>query len=178
MSSRNNGVFAMNDQSEHDNKHKERNMNIEFDSLSVNTGHVVFAGRDSQINVHTGGDVEQHASQKVTVAGVETTNEARDKMIAAIREFDKAIEQASLDEDTTEAALEDLQRLEKQLTSSKKPNPRILVSAAKSLFRISPMLASGIIALFGEPLVAQIVAGVGGIAMKFYNVLMQKKSQK
>ncbi|MBT6129923.1 MAG: hypothetical protein HOH55_07470, partial [Candidatus Marinimicrobia bacterium] len=67
----------MNDQSEHDNKHKERNMNIEFDSLSVNTGHVVFAGRDSQINVHTGGDVEQHASQKVTVAGVETTNEAR-----------------------------------------------------------------------------------------------------
>jgi len=152
-------------------------MNIEFESVSVNTGHVVFSGRDTQIHVHTGGDVAQNATQTITIGGVETTRESLDKMIAAIRNFDETIENASLDEDTTEAALDDLQRLEKQLTSSKKPNARILVNAAKSLFRISPMLASGVIALFGEPLVAQIVAGVGGIAMQFYNSIMLKKSK-
>jgi hypothetical protein len=153
----------------------KRNMHIEFESLSVNTGNVIFAGGDAQINTHTGGDVAQNSTQTITVGGVETTREELDKMLEAILNFDKTIDEASLDEEATEAAVEELQRLEKQLTSSKKPNARILVSAAKSLFRLSPMLASGVIALFGEPLVAQIVAGVGGIAMQFYNTLMQRK---
>jgi len=160
-----------------ENEDEERGMNIEFESLSVNTGHVIFAGRDASVTVQTGGDVAQHGTQTITVGGVETTPEALEKMLIAIRQFDQTIEEASLDEDTTEAALDDLQRLEKQLTSTKKPNARILVNAAKSLFRISPMLASGVIALFGEPLVAQIVAGVGGVAIQFYNTLMQKKSK-
>ncbi len=155
----------------------EHSMNIEFDSVSVNTGHVVFSGRDTVIHTHTGGDVAQNSTQHITIGGVETTREELDKMIAAIRNFDQTIENAGLDEDTTEEALDELQRLEKQLTSTKKPNPRILVKAAQALFRISPMLASGVIALFGEPLVAQIVAGVGGIALQFYNSLMQKKSK-
>lgn len=166
----------MTKQSKHDDTHnRERHVNVEFESVSINTGDFIIAGGNVKKIIQTGGNVEQHASQKITVGGVETTHEARDKMIAAIREFDKSITEASLDEDTTEAALDDLQRLEKQLTSSKKPNPRILITAAKSLFRLSPMLASGVIALFGEPLIAQIVAGVGGVAMQFYNVLMQKK---
>ena len=169
----------MNNQPKHDEKPKEeRNMNIEFESLSVNTGHVVFAGRNAQVNVYTGGSVEQRASQKVIVGGVETTREARDRMIATIRQFDESIKKARLDEDTTESALDDLQKLEEQLTSSKKPNPRILVKVARSLLRVSPVLASSVIALFGDPLVAQIVAGVGGIAMQFYNALMQKKAEE
>ena len=168
----------MSEKPNHDeNEDGERNMNIEFQSLSVNTGHVIFSGRDATITVQTGRDVAQHGTQTITVGGVETTREAFDKMMLAIREMDKTIEDASLDEDTTEAALDDLQRLEKQLTSTKKPNARILVSAAKSLARISPMLASGVIALLGEPLVAQIVAGVGGIAVQFYHMLTQKKSK-
>lgn len=167
----------MSKHSNNDENDREHSMHIEFDSVSVNTGHVVFSGRDTVIHTHTGGDVEQNATQHITIGGVETTPEELDRMIAAIRKIDQTIETAALDEDSTEEALDELQRLEKQLTSSKKPNPRILVNAAKSLFRISPMLASGVIALFGEPLVAQIVAGVGGIALQFYNSIMQKKTK-
>ena len=162
---------------QNENDDRDYNMNVEFESLSVNTGHVIFAGRDATITVQTGGDVAQNGTQTITVGGVETTQEALDKMIAAIRAVDKTIEEADLDEDTTEAALDDLENLEKQLTSSKKPNPVILIRAAKSLLRISPMLASGVIALFGEPLAAQIIAGVGGVAIQFYNALMQRKSK-
>ena len=159
---------------EDDHRNDERDMNIEVGHLSV-TGHVVFAGRDGQVNVSTGGDVAQHTTQTITVGGVETTREALDSMIETIRGIDEKIEEDSLDEESKEAAEFDLRTIEDQLTGIKKPNGRILVTALKSLYRLSPVLASGIMALFGEPLVAQIIAGVGGIAVQFYDMVLKKK---
>ena len=116
-----------------------RDMNIEIDHLSV-TGHVVFAGRDGQVKVQTGGDVAQHTTQTVTVGGVETTPQELDMMIQCIRNIEDTIKKEELPSETQEAAMHDLQTVEQQLTTSKKPNTRLLVRAAKSLLRFSPAL--------------------------------------
>jgi len=151
-------------------------MNVEFGTMSV-TGHVVFAGRDGNVTVQTGGNVDSQTTQTITVGGVETTQEMFDGLINRLQELNLIIEQESFDEETEEEALHDLKTIEDQLTRSKKPNSKILIKAARALYRLSPMLASGVFALFGEPLVSQIVVGVGGIAVQFVEALM-KKHQK
>ncbi len=152
-------------------------MNIEFEQLSV-TGHVVFAGRDGSVSVNTGGNVDQQTTQTITVGGIETTPEALEHLLAKIDEVNQVIEADDLDEETKEAAAHDLAVIEKQLTSSKKPNAKILVTAARTLYRISPVLASAVFALFGEPLASQIVVGVGGIAVQFFETLMKRHNAK
>ncbi len=145
-------------------------INIEIDHLSV-TGHVVFAGRDGRVQVQTGGDVAQHTSQTVTVGGVETTPQEFDMMLQSIRKVEDTIKKDSLPEESREAAMHDLQTVEAQLTTSKKPNPRILMRAAKSLLRFSPALTAAALTLFDQPLVGAILASVGEVAMNFHDAI-------
>lgn len=152
-------------------------MNIDVEHLSV-TGHVVFAGRDGSVTVNTGGDVDQQSTQTIMIGGVETTQVALDNMKAKLSELSAAIEHEDLDEETKDAALYDLKTVEEQLTASKKPNSKILTKAARALYRLSPALASGVFALFGEPLVSQIVFGVGGIAVQFLDAITKRHSKK
>jgi len=145
-------------------------MYIEIDHLSV-TGHVVFAGRDGKVQVQTGGDVAQHTHQTVTVGGVETTPQELDMMIQCIRNVEATIQRDKLPAETQEAAMHDLQTVETQLTTSKKPNPRILLRAAKSLLRFSPALTAAALTLFDQPLVGAILASAGEVAMNFHDAV-------
>ncbi len=153
-------------------------INIDIDSLSV-TGHVVFAGRDGQIKVQTGGDVAQHTHQTVTVGGVETTPQEFDMMIQCFRKMEDAISQEKrLPADSREAALQDLKTVEAQLTTSSKPNPRILLRAAKSLLRFSPALTAAALTLFDQPLVGAILASAGEVAINFHEAIMRHRPGK
>ena len=152
-------------------------INIEIDHLSV-TGHVVFAGRDGQVKVQTGGDVAQHTNQTVTVGGVETTPQELDMMLQCIREVEGAIKKENLDTENREAAMHDLQTVEAQLTTSRKPNPRILMRAAKSLLRFSPALTAAALTLFDQPLVGAILASVGEVAINFQEAIAGQRAAK
>lgn len=152
-------------------------MQIDIGHLSA-TGNVVISGRDGSVYVNTGGNVDQQSNQTITVGGVETTREALEQMVTKLRAVDTAITESNLDDDTTEAALHDLKTLEEQLTGEKKPNPKILVRVARALYRLSPMLASAIFALFGEPLASQIMVGVGGLALQFVETLIKRHTGK
>jgi hypothetical protein len=152
-------------------------MNIDVGHLSV-TGHVVFAGRDGHVNVNTGGDVAQSNSTTMTIGGVETNREAYDSLISSIRNASQVLDVAAVDGDEKEAAQQDMKSVEEQLTSTQKPNPYILVRAAKSLYKLSPAIAGAIVSIFSEPLAGQIVTGIGGIAIQFYEALMNVKSPK
>ena len=145
-----------------------RDINIEIDHLSV-TGHVVFAGRDGKVHVQTGGDVAQHTSHSVTVGGVETTPRELDLMLSGIRSLEDAIRKDSLAPQAREAALHDLGTVEKQLTTEKKPNPHILMRAAKSLLRFSPALTAAALTLFDQPLVGAILASAGEVAVSLHD---------
>ena len=152
-------------------------INIEIDQLSV-TGHLVFAGRDGQVKVQTGGDVAQHTNQTVTVGGVETTPQELDMMLQCIRSVEDTIQHENLDTQNREAAMHDLETVEAQLTTSKKPNPRILMRAAKSLLRFSPALTAAALTLFDQPLVGAILASVGEVAMNFHESLTGHRAAK
>jgi hypothetical protein len=154
-----------------------RAMNIDVGHLSV-TGHVVFAGRDGRVHVNTGGDVEQTTSTSLTVGGVETDRQSYDSLITAIRSAHQIVDNAVTDPNEKEAAQQDLSSVEEQLTSTKQPNPYILVRAAKALYQISPAIAGAIVSIFSEPLAGQIVTGIGGIAIQFYEALMRAKPPK
>jgi len=147
-----------------------RDLNIEIDHLSV-TGHVVFAGRDGKVHVQTGGDVAQHTNQTVTVGGVETSPKELDMMIRCIRDVEDTIRKENLNPQLQEAAMHDLQTVETQLTKEKKPNPRILLRAAKSLLRFSPALTAAALTLFDQPLVGAILASFGEVAMNFHDAV-------
>ncbi len=152
-------------------------INIDIDHLSV-TGHVVFAGRDGQVQVQTGGDVAQHTSQTVTVGGVETTAREYEMMLQSIRHVEDTIRRDRLGAEKQEAALHDLRAVEAQLTTSKKPNPRILARAAKSLLRFSPALTAAALTLFDQPLVGAILASVGEVAMNLHEALSGSRAPK
>ena len=152
-------------------------INIDIDHLSV-TGHVVFAGRDGQVKVQTGGDVAQHTNQTVTVGGVETTPQELDMMLQHIRNVEDTIKKENLGADNQEAAMHDLQTVEAQLTTSKKPNPRILMRAAKSLLRFSPALTAAALTLFDQPLVGAILASVGEVAINFQEAFAGQRATK
>ncbi|MDE2750854.1 MAG: hypothetical protein OXI34_17985 [Chloroflexota bacterium] len=152
-------------------------INIEIDHLSV-TGHVVFAGRDGQVKVQTGGDVAQHTNQTVTVGGVETTPQELDMMLQCIRSVEDTIKKENLDTQNREAAMHDLHTVEAQLTTSKKPNPRILMRAAKSLLRFSPALTAAALTLFDQPLVGAILASVGEVAINFQEAIAGQRAAK
>ena len=156
---------------------ENRAMNIDVGHLSV-TGHVVFAGRDGQVNVNTGGDVEQTNSSSMVIGGVETNRQDYDSLILTLRRAHETLGAATIDTNEKEAAQQDLKNLEEQLTSAKKPNPYILVRAAKALYKLSPAIAGTIISIFSEPLAGQIVTGIGGIAVQFYDALMSVKTHK
>lgn len=156
---------------------QDNGFNIDVGHLSV-TGHVVFAGRDGSVIVNTGGDVDQQSNQTIMIGGVETTRAALDSMKAKLNELNSAIESEKFDEETKDAALYDLKTVEEQLTASKKPNSKILAKAAKALYRLSPALASAVFALFGEPLVSQIVFGVGGMAVQLFDAVMKRHTKK
>ena len=153
-------------------------MNIDIDSLSV-TGHLVFAGRDGQVKVQTGGDVAQHTNQTVTVGGVETTPQELDMMLQCIRNVEQTInKQQQLPSESREAAMHDLQTVEAQLTTSKRPNPRILIRAAKSLLRFSPALTAAALTLFDQPLVGAILASAGEVAINFHEAIARHRPGK
>ena len=153
-------------------------INIDIDHLSV-TGHVVFAGRDGQVKVQTGGDVAQHTNQTVTVGGIETTPQEFDMMLQCIRNVEDTInKEQQLAPETREAARHDLQTVETQLTASKKPNPRILLRAAKSLLRFSPALTAAALTLFDQPLVGAILASAGEVAINFHEAIMRHRPGK
>ncbi|MDE2818898.1 MAG: hypothetical protein OXN94_17755 [Chloroflexota bacterium] len=152
-----------------------RDLNIEIDHLSV-TGHVVFAGRDGKVHVQTGGDVAQHTNQTVTVGGVETTPKELDLMIRCIRDVEDTIRKENLNPQLREAAMHDLQTVETQLTKEKKPNPRILLRAAKSLLRFSPALTAAALTLFDQPLVGAILASFGEVAVNFHEAIRRHNS--
>lgn len=152
-------------------------INIEIDHLSV-TGHVVFAGRDGQVKVQTGGDVAQHTNQTVTVGGVETTPQEFDMMLQHIRGIEDTIRKENLQSENREAALHDLHTVEAQLTASSKPNPRILMRAAKSLLRFSPALTAAALTLFDQPLVGAILASVGEAAINFQEAISGQRAAK
>lgn len=152
-----------------------RDLNIEIEHLSV-TGHVVFAGRDGKVHVQTGGDVAQHTNQTVTVGGVETTPKQLDMMIRSIRDVEETIRKENLNPQLQEAAMHDLQTVETQLTKEKKPNPRILLRAAKSLLRFSPALTAAALTLFDQPLVGAILASFGEVAVNFHDAVRQRYS--
>ena len=159
------------------NMTKPADINIDIDHLSV-TGHVVFAGRDGQVKVQTGGDVAQHTNQTVTVGGVETTPQEFDMMLQCIRNVEDTIQKEKMATENQEAAMHDLQTVEAQLTSSKKPNPRILMRAAKSLLRFSPALTAAALTLFDQPLVGAILASVGEVAINFQEALSGQRAAK
>lgn len=150
---------------------------IDVGHLSV-TGHVVFAGRDGSVTVNTGGDVDQQSSQTITIGGVETTPAALESMKVKLNEISSSIDAEEFDEETKDAAFHDLKTVEEQLTASKKPNSKILTKAIRALYRLSPALASGVFALFGEPLVSQIIFGVGGVAVQLFDAVMQRHKKK
>ena len=156
---------------------KPNNIHIEIDHLSV-TGHVVFAGRDGQVNVQTGGDVAQHTTQTVTVGGVETTPQELDMMMECIRKVEKTIKSENLDRNTREAAMHDFKTVEQQLTTAKKPNPRLLMRAAKSLLRFSPALTAAALTLFDQPLVGAILASFGEVAVNFHQAVKRHTPAK
>lgn len=156
----------------------QTDLNIDIDSLSV-TGHVVFAGRDGQVKVQTGGDVAQHTNQTVTVGGVETTPQELDLMIQCIRDVERTInKERQLPAESREAAMHDLQTVEAQLTTSKRPNPRILIRAAKSLLRFSPALTAAALTLFDQPLVGAILASAGEVAINFHEAIARHRPGK
>lgn len=153
-------------------------INIEIDHLAV-TGHVVFAGRDGQVKVQTGGDVAQHTNQTVTVGGVETTPQEFDMMLQCIRDVEDTIKnEKQLAQEARETATHDLQTVEAQLTTSRKPNPRILLRAAKSLLRFSPALTAAALTLFDQPLVGAILASAGEVAINFHEAIMRHRPGK
>ena len=152
-------------------------INIDIDHLSV-TGHVVFAGRDGQVKVQTGGDVAQHTNQTVTVGGVETTPQELDMMIQCIRNVEETVKQEALPAESQEAAMHDLQMVEQQLTTSKPPNTRLLLRAAKSLLRFSPALTAAALTLFDQPLVGAIMASAGEVAFNFHEAISRHRSAK
>ncbi len=153
-------------------------INIDIDHLSV-TGHVVFAGRDGQVRVQTGGDVAQHTNQTVTVGGVETTPQELDMMIQCIRNVEQTINtEKRLQPESREAAMHDLQTVESQLTTTKRPNPRILIRAAKSLLRFSPALTAAALTLFDQPLVGAILASAGEVAINFHEAIARHRPSK
>jgi hypothetical protein len=155
-----------------------RDINIEIDHLSV-TGHVVFAGRDGQVKVQTGGDVAQHTNQTITVGGVETTPQELDMMLQCIRNVESTInEERQLQPESREAAIHDLQTVEAQLTTAKKPNPRLLLRAAKSLLRFSPALTAAALTLFDQPLVGAILASAGEVAINFHEAVTRHRPGK
>ena len=156
----------------------QTDLNIDIDSLSV-TGHVVFAGRDGQVKVQTGGDVAQHTNQTVTVGGVETTPQELDMMIQCIRDVERTInKERQLPAESRETAMHDLQTVEAQLTTSKSPNPRILIRAAKSLLRFSPALTAAALTLFDQPLVGAILASAGEVAINFHEAITRHRPGK
>ena len=157
--------------------YQPRNVHIEIDHLSV-TGHVVFAGRDGQVSVHTGGDVAQHTAQTITVGGVETTPQEFDMMMQCMQKMEKTIKSENMDRETREAAMYDYKTVEQQLTTEKKPNPRLLMRAAKSLLRFSPALTAAALTLFDQPLVGAILASFGEVAVNFHDVIRRHTPAK
>ncbi len=156
----------------------QTDMNIDIESLSV-TGHLVFAGRDGQVKVQTGGDVAQHTNQTVTVGGVETTPQELEMMLQCIRSVEQTIQkQQQLQPESREAAMHDLQTVEAQLTTTKRPNPRILIRAAKSLLRFSPALTAAALTLFDQPLVGAILASAGEVAINFHEAIARHRPGK
>ena len=169
--------MTANDKDRRETLARRPDINIDIDSLSV-TGHVVFAGRDGQVKVQTGGDVAQHTNQTVTVGGVETTPQEFDMMLQCIRNMEDTIRRENLAPANREAAMHDLHTVEAQLTASKKPNPRILARAAKSLLRFSPALTAAALTLFDQPLVGAILASVGEVAINFQEALSGQRAAK
>lgn len=170
-------MMSVSESERHEGMSLRPDINIDIDHLSV-TGHVVFAGRDGQVKVQTGGDVAQHTNQTVTVGGVETTPQEFDMMLDCIRNVEDTIQKENLASENREAAMHDLHTVEAQLSSSKKPNPRILMRAAKSLLRFSPALTAAALTLFDQPLVGAILASVGEAAINFQEAISGQRAAK
>lgn len=157
-----------------DKKQQSEGFSADVNHLSV-TGHVVFAGRDGTVNVNTGGDVAQNTENIMTVGGIETTRESFDQMVSTIENVEKKFDEEEIDEETKEAAKHHFETLKKLLMGKNKPNPKILISAVKSLTNLSPLFLSGLSEVFGEPLVAKIIEEVGQGTSAVLNRIMVTK---
>lgn len=156
----------MSNQNPREDNQDPANMKIDVGHLSV-TGHVIFAGRDATISVNTGGDVAQTNTTTMTVGGVETSREAYDSMVTSLRNVSSTIESEPLEPEVREVAEYNLNTVEQQLTSERKPNSTLLLQALQALKVISPGIATALMALFTEPLVGQIVQSLGGAIENF-----------
>lgn len=149
-------------------------MHVDVRHISAG-GNVVFAGRDANIKVNTGGDVDHQTTTTITVGGVSTSQQEFDQLVLALQQLEDSITSTNLDAETLEEAAFHREAVETQLTSEKAPNGKILVHAARRLYKMSPAIAGAIISVFSEPLVGQIVMTAGGIAQRFYEALLSQQ---
>lgn len=152
----------------------QSSMQIDVKHISAG-GNVVFAGRDAHLSVNTGGDVDHNNTMTITVGGVETSQEMYDQLVLSLQQLEDAITNTSLDTETQEEAEFHREAVEKQLTSEKAPNGKILTHAARRLYKMSPAIAGAIVTVFSEPLVGQIVMAAGGLAQRFYEALLSQQ---
>lgn len=153
-----------------DNEKQGNSVNVEIGSAMAGDN-IVIAGNNANVTENTTGNVKNQQQKTLIIGGVGTTQEELDKMLAKIQFVETSLERSSLDPDTLEEAQLDLGRLSNQLTASKTPNPKIVVRTARSLYRLSPLIARAILGLFTEPLATQILLKAGDLTEKFLNAL-------
>ena len=154
-------------------KEEASSVHFDIDYLSA-AGNIVIAGRDGSLSVNTGGDVDQNSTVTLTVGGVQTTQEQFDDLLHSIRNLENTIKNEISDPEDNEVAQHNLKTMLEQLIGKKKPNGRILVQAARVLYKLSPAVAGAILSVFSEPLVEKIITATGGVAMQFYQALMSR----
>jgi len=153
-----------------DNNEKHNNMNIDVQHLSAG-GNVVFSGRDSFISANAGGDFDSQNSTRILVGGVNASQQEYEQLMTALQNVASAIEASKLDDETREEAQFHRATIQQQLTSKRPPNGKILVRAAKRLFKLSPLIAGALMSVFSESVVGQMLISVGGTAQQFYERL-------
>jgi phage-related protein len=148
-------------------------VHFDIDYLSA-AGNIVIAGRNGSLSVNTGGDVDQNSTVTMTVGGVQATQEQFDDLLRSVRNLENTIKNEISDPEENEVAQHNLKTMLEQLMGKKKPNGRILVQAARVLYKLSPAVAGAVLSVFSEPLVEKIITATGGIAMQFYQALMTR----
>ena len=148
-------------------------LHIDVETISSG-GHVQFAGRDSVINVNTGGDVSQSTQNTITVGGIQTTPQAREKMVERIEVVEEKVEAEPINEETKEEVRHYIAIIKKLMLSKQKPNLNKLISSVKSLAKVGPFTMGVLADLFGEPLATEIIKELGPSAIGFFKAFQSK----
>lgn len=139
-------------------------------------GNVLFAGRDGNMSINTGGDVDQNTENTVIFAGVKASRNEYDQVVRLLRDLDAAIEEEELDRDTKEEAELERDNIKRQLLREDQPNPKILIRSAKRLLGMGTKIARAVLNIFSQPIVGKIVEGLGESAMSFLDTVMKSKN--